>query len=82
MAMPLSWSLTRVPHQLEHGIWRTIPMGGDQKADTPHCQRLDDVNKMTHDSDGDRIDWRCGRKKRRGDRSAAGRRSDPTPGGI
>lgn len=63
MAMPLPWALTRVPHQLEHGIWRRILMEGDQKADAPHCQRLDDVNKMTRACDGDRLDCRCGRKE-------------------
>jgi len=60
MAMPSTWSLTRETHQLEHGIWRMILMGGEQNADAPPCQRLDDVNKMTRDCDGNRRDWRCG----------------------
>ena len=63
MAMPLAWSLTRVTHQLEHGIWRMNPMEGDQKADALPCQRLDDVNKMTRALDSDQIDWLCRRKE-------------------
>jgi len=53
MAMPSAWSVTRVTHQLEQGIWRMNPMEGGQKADAPPCQRLDDVKKMTRDGDCD-----------------------------